>query len=132
MLYLRYAAFAFVLAFAAGTPVFGKDKSQWADADPARREWFRRQTMTPDACNRVQVGNCSCCDHGDVFKTRFRLAENGSKYGVETYEYWKDDKWKLIPPDIVKHDKTPDGRPVLFINHRNGQELCFIIDEEGI
>jgi hypothetical protein len=38
----------------------------------------------------------------------------------------------VVPPDIIKREKTPDGRPVLFIHKTSGKELCFILDEEGI
>jgi hypothetical protein len=58
---------------------------------------------------------------------RFRLVEDGSKYGTETHEYLKDGRWRIVPPDIVQRKKTPDGRPVLFISRHTSQELCLIV-----
>lgn len=95
-------------------------------------QWYKSQTMNPEAQKRLGTPYKSCCDAGDVYKTRFRLVDDGTKYGVESYEYLRDGKWKLIPPDIIKVDKTPDGRPVLFINKNTGLELCFIIEGAGI
>jgi hypothetical protein len=94
--------------------------------------WYRSQTINPAARVRLNVGYTSCCDEADHYETRFRMVEDGSRYGEESYEYLKDDAWKLVPPDIIQRKPTPDGRPVLFINRRDGRELCFIIDREGI
>lgn len=102
------------------------------DGHEPHAAWFRSQTMNPATTERLGVHYKSCCDGGDHFKTRFRLVEDGSKYGTETYEYWKDGQWRPIPVDIVQHKPTPDGQPVLFIERHSGQELCFIIDREGI
>lgn len=94
--------------------------------------WYRSQEMTPESRARLGVAWKSCCDEADHFKTRFRLLEDGTKYGTETYQYLRDGKWKTVPADIIQRKKTPDGTPVLFINKHDGRELCFIIDEEGI
>lgn len=102
------------------------------EAHDPNYSWYKSQKMNPAAKKRLQAGFESCCDEGDHFKTRFRLLNDGSKYGAETYEYWKDGKWNVVPPDIIQRKKTPDGQPVLFIQTSTGKELCFIIDEEGI
>ena len=57
--------------------------------------------------------------------------DDGSRYGAETYEYWRNGKWMLVPPDIIQRKPTPDGRPVLFINKITGEEYCLILDSEG-
>lgn len=98
----------------------------------ANADWYKRQTINPEAQQRLQVPYKSCCDAGDHFDTRFRLISDGTKYGAETYEYWTGDTWKVISPDIIQRKKTPDGRPVLFIIKSTGKEVCFIIDEGGI
>jgi hypothetical protein len=49
----------------------------------------------------------SCCDAGDVYKTRFRIAADNS----DQWQYFKDGKWKVIPPDV---------------------ELCFFLPLGGI
>ena len=113
-----------------GTTAAGKDRSQWSN-DPKRQQWFKSQTINPVAKDRLKIGYESCCDYGDVFRTRFRLVDDGSKYGAETYEYEKDGKWKVIPADIIQRKPTPDGQPVLFIQKSSGREVCFIIDREG-
>lgn len=95
--------------------------------------WYSQQTLNPATMKRLGTSNASCCDHGDVFRTRFRVVQDGSRYGAETYEYERaPGVWKTVPPDIVQRKPTPDGRPVLFINPYSGTELCFVIDEPGL
>jgi hypothetical protein len=63
--------------------------------------WYKAQRINPAAHERLNIWNLtSCCDKGDHFDTRFRLVEDGSKYGAETYEYWTGSAWKIIPADI--------------------------------
>lgn len=95
-------------------------------------DWYKQQQINPEAQQRMQLGYKSCCDEADHFQTRFRLINDGTKYGAETYEYWTGNSWKVISPDIVQHKKTPDGRPVLFIIKSSGKEVCLIVDEGGI
>jgi hypothetical protein len=90
------------------------------DPSMAHHEWFNAQEMTPAARERLGVPWKSCCDNGDVFKTRFRVGEDRS------------DEWKTIPPDIIKEGDTPDHTPVLFINKYTGMELCFFVPQGGI
>lgn len=112
---------------------FGSARPSLAhDAGDPDAAWYKSQTINPEAWQRLKVPFRSCCDSGDHFRTRFRLMRDGTRYGAETYEYWKDGAWRVIPPDVVKRARTPDGRPVLFIERASGKELCFIIDEEGI
>lgn len=91
-------------------------------------DWFNNQVINPAARDRLGVPWKSCCDNGDVFKTRFRVAEDNS----DQWQYLKDGQWKVIPPDIVKEGDTPDHVPVLFINKNNGMELCFFVPKGGI
>lgn len=105
--------------------------------DPSHEHgpWYNTQTMNPETQQRLGVTYKSCCDDGDVVQNlKHRIVADGSKYGAETYEYWnvKDKKWKPIPPDTIRREKTPDGQPVLFINRHTNMELCFILDEDGI
>src|SRR5258705_13935217 len=100
-----------------------------ADAhDPpmAHHGWFNAQEMTPAARERLGVPCKSCCDNGDVFKTRFRVGEDRS----DQWQYLKDGERKTIPPD--KEGDTPDHTPVLFINKYTGMELCFFVPQGGI
>jgi hypothetical protein len=74
----------------------------------------------------------SCCDGGDVFKTQFRVIEDGSKYGHDTWWYLKDGIWKQVPDDVIHWgEHAPSKQATLFIRW-TGQELCFYPPEEGI
>ena len=98
------------------------------DASMPHHEWFNAQEMNPAARQRLGVPWKSCCDNGDVFKTRFRVAEDRS----DQWQYLKDGQWRAIPPDIIKEEDTPDHLPVLFINRRTGDELCFFVPKGGL
>jgi hypothetical protein len=98
------------------------------DASMPHHEWYNKQEINPAARERIGVPWKSCCNNGDVFKTRFRVGADRS----DQWEYLKDGVWKVIPPDIIKNDDTPDREPVLFINRTNGMELCFILPHGGI
>lgn len=95
-------------------------------------DWYKSQQMTPETRSRLQVQYWSCCDHADVVEAKFRLIEDGSKYGLESYEFLERGVWQPIPPDLIQRKPTPDGKPVLFRNRHDGKLLCFIIDQEGI
>jgi hypothetical protein len=102
-----------------------------ADAhDPSmpHHEWFNKQEMNPAVQRRLGLSYKSCCNNGDVFKTRFRVGEDRS----DQWQYLKDGEWKIIPPDIIKESDTPDRTPVLFINRSTGQELCFFVPQGGL
>lgn len=103
------------------------------DASHPHADWYKSQVITPEARVRMKIPFKSCCDAGDHFDTRFRLINDGTKYGAETYEYLaRDGGWRVISPDIIQRKPTPDGKPVLFILKESGKEVCFIIDKEGI
>jgi hypothetical protein len=102
-----------------------------ADAhDPSMQhhEWFNKQEMNPTVQRRLGLPYKSCCNNGDVFKTRFRVAEDRS----DQWQYLKDGQWKTIPPDVIKEGDTPDHTPVLFINKATGVELCFFVPQGGL
>ena len=68
------------------------------DAAMPHHEWFNKHEMNPAARERIGVPWKSCCDNGNVFKIRFRVAADRS----DQWEYFKDGEWKVIPPDIIK------------------------------
>ena len=110
-----------------------KDRSKWANADPERKKWFESQMMNEATRQRLNVQYRSCCDAGDVFRTRFRVIDDGTKYGTERWQYL-DDKtgdWKTIHPDIIKDEKSIDDEPILFRNKHDGRELCFFPPKGG-
>jgi hypothetical protein len=98
------------------------------DQRHAHASWFNSQTMNDAARQRLNVPYKSCCDAGDHFKTRFRVAYDNS----DQWEYFTDGEWKIVPPDIVKDEDTPENQPVLFINRHTGVELCFFVPRGGI
>jgi hypothetical protein len=108
-----------------------KDRSQWADASPERRKWFESQEMNPAARARLGVTYKSCCDNGDVFRTRFRVVDDGTRYGAEQWQYLDGEVWKTIPHDIIKDEPSLDNQPILFRNRWTGSELCFFRPNGG-
>ena len=102
--------------------------AQAHDSTMQHADWFNNQEINPAARDRLGVPWKSCCDNGDVFKTRFRVADDNS----DQWQYLKDGQWKVIPADIIKEGDTPDHVPVLFINRSNGMELCFFVPKGGI
>ena len=98
------------------------------DSSMAHHEWYNKQEMSPAAQLRLGVPYKSCCDNGDVYKTRFRVGEDRS----DQWQYLKDGQWKIVPPDIIKEEDTPDHLPVLFINRSTGDELCFFVPKGGL
>ena len=99
------------------------------DAGHPHADWYKSQTMNESARKRLGVTYKSCCDAGDHYRTRFRV-------GGDNSDQWlylaKDGQWKVVPPDIIKQQDTPENQPVLFINQHTGVELCFFVPEGGI
>jgi hypothetical protein len=62
------------------------------------------------------------------FRERLRVGEDRS----DQWQYLKDGRWKIVPPDIIKEEDTPDHLPVLFINKNTGDELCFFVPKGGL
>lgn len=86
--------------------------------------------MNPAAQKRLGVDWKSCCEHGDVVKTKFHVEVDDGK---DAWYYIKDGEWKRVPPDIIHWgEHAPDGQPTLFVYQSTGQELCFYPPEEGI
>ena len=52
--------------------------AQAHDSTMQHADWFNNQEMNPAARDRLGVPWKSCCDSGDVFKTRFRVADDNS------------------------------------------------------
>jgi len=113
--------------------LFLKQGKVWGhESHEKHADWYKSQRMNPETKQRLGVNYQSCCDAGDHYDTRFRIVEDGTKYGAETYEYLlPNGTWKRVPTDIIQRKKTPDGRPVLFMNKITGQEYCLILDEGG-
>lgn len=100
-------------------------------------QWYGEQHLT--AAAQARMGFASCCSDGDEYPTQFKIVEDGTRYGSESYFYFKDGVWLLVPKDIVKKAETPDGAPHIWLfpydtNSRvpQGAPICFIIPEHKI
>ena len=99
-----------------------------AASSPEVREWYNNQSLNEATRQRLQVDWHSCCNHGDVFRTKFKVGGDGG----DEWWYLKDKTWTRIPNDIVHWgEHAPDGRPTLFIYQSTGQELCFYPGDDG-
>jgi hypothetical protein len=119
------SALALLLAV---SPASSEWKPEYAQASPERQKWFQSQQINPNAQKRLGVSFKSCCDNGDVFKTRFRVSNNGG----DQWEYLDGETWKIIPADIIHEEPSLDNTPVLFKHRLNGVELCFFKPQGGI
>jgi hypothetical protein len=108
-------------------------KPEYTQLSQEVRDWYKSQELNPAARQRLGVAWKSCCEHGDVVRTQFRVEQNGSAYGHDTWFYLKDGKWKRVPDDIIHWgEHAPDKQATLFIYQSTGQELCFYPPVEGI
>jgi hypothetical protein len=103
---------------------------QYAQADSATREWYKSQKINPAARQRMGHAWSSCCERGEVFRTKFRGGDG--PHGSDEWWYLKNGQWKRIPDDVIHWDEhAPDKRPTLFLFNGNGEELCFYPGEDG-
>jgi hypothetical protein len=107
-------------------------KPEFAQLEPEVRDWYKGQTMTQQAWERLGSPSWhSCCEHGDVFKTQFRVGPGA--HGEDEWWYLKDGAWKQVPPDTIHWGQNaPGGLPTLFIYQNTGEELCFYPPEGGL
>ena len=85
MSFTRYmSALALLVAV---SPASSEWRPEYAQASPERQQWFQSQQINPDAQKRLGVAFKSCCDHGDVFKTRFRVGNDGG-------DRWEYLRWR--------------------------------------
>ena len=106
-------------------------KPEYAQLSQEVKDWYKGQTLNQATWERLGSPSWhSCCEHGDVFKTQFRVGGDNSD------EWWyltKENEWKQVPPDTIHWGQhAPNGEPTLFIYQATGQELCFYPPLEGI
>jgi hypothetical protein len=53
-------------------------KPEYAQLSQGVRDWYKSQELYPAAQQRLGVAWKSCCEHGDVVRTQFRVEQNGS------------------------------------------------------
>ncbi len=122
---MRSCLAAAALAAVMLTPADATWKPEYAAASPEVQAWYRNAQLTPEA--RARFGFQNCCDHADVFRTKFRVNKTT---GADEWDYLVDGQWKRIPPDIVHWGETaPDKQPTLFIY--GGKETCFYPGDSG-
>jgi hypothetical protein len=107
-------------------------KPEYAQNSREVQNWYKSQEMTPATRERLGVAWKSCCEHGDVVRTQFRVEYQGGAF-LDKWFYLKNGVWTKIPDDIIHWgEHAPDKRATLFIYQSTGQELCFYPPEEGI
>ena len=91
-----------------------RDNGQWAQSDPATREWFRSQrnpTTKVPCCSEADGTYAEEDIRGDDYWARFtyqRWDMSGKKYASEVSE------WMRVPPETVIHDPNRHGSPVVW------------------
>jgi hypothetical protein len=104
-----------------------RDDGQYANSPS--QQWYQGLQIPDAARNRMGVAFRSCCDKGDVFRTQFRVASDGS----DQWLYLDNDgRWKVIPADIILSQPSIDSEPRLFKRLATGEPLCFIKPNGGI
>jgi hypothetical protein len=76
------------------------------DTTQQHAEWFNKQEINPAARERMGVPYKSCCDAGDVYKTRFRVGLDNS----DQWQYQKDGVWTKTRP-IASRSSSSTGTP---------------------
>jgi hypothetical protein len=107
-------------------PAFARWKAEYAQADPAVRNWYETRDLTPAAQKRFAFK--SCCAHSDVVKTKFKVGGAGND------EWWwldADGKWRRVPDDVIHwNEHAPGGDPVMFAI--GSEPTCFYPPDAGI
>lgn len=100
-------------------------KPEYASASADVRQWCRDAELTPAAKKRFSFQKC--CDHADVVRTRFRVAQVD---GADEWWWLDEGTWRRVPPDVIHWGKhAPDRRPTLFVYR--GDVTCFFPGEGG-
>jgi hypothetical protein len=114
--------------------VQARDFGQYASSSAEQRKWFK--DLAPPGRN---LGVWSCCDQGDVVRTKFRV---NIKNGDDEWMYLASDgTWKVVPPDVILWDKINDpmndGQARLWVSpylkepDGTPKPICFIPPRSG-
>jgi hypothetical protein len=76
----------------------------------------------------------SCCDAGDVVKTKFKVEPSSAPYPQDAWFAWLNGKWVRIPPEKIVPDYAPDGQAYLFmLTIASIHEIvCFVRPKGGL
>lgn len=123
---MRRVFFAIAFSVLSLLPAQARWRPEYVQLPQEVRDWYAAAELTQPAQKRFPYKKC--CDHADVFRTKFRVDKNS---GEDQWFYFSDGNWKQIPSDIIHWgEHAPDGRPTLFLYH--GHETCFYPGESGI
>lgn len=98
-------------------------------------DWMKRQTVNPEAQQKLAIPYSSCCDHADRVKTEFRV-DKDTRGDTWWYLDPSDGQWKRIPNEIVHEEADATMPPqlrtegVLFVY--DGKPTCFWAPEGGL
>ena len=118
------------------------DNYNWPSHPPVKPEWpdgpnkqFLQNLQRPD--NHKNLGrdenSRSCCDAGDVVKTRFMVESVDpelARHPEDRWYAWLKDKWVMIPSDKTVPDYAPDGQAYLFVLAET--IVCFVRPKGGL
>ena len=95
---------------------------------------YSGQTIICDRRSMKTNEPTSCCDAGDVVKTKFKVEPRGSLHPQDTWFAWLKGKWVRIPPEKIVPDYAPDGQAYLFmLTIANAYEIvCFVRPNGGL
>ena len=128
---LAYGSLALLIFAMLATCAHATWKPEFAQLSQETRDWYKSQEMMPAAQERLKTAWKSCCEHGDVVKTKFRVEEK-KPYRDEWWYLDNEGNWKQVPPDVIHWEEhAPDGQPTLFMYISNRWELCFYPPTDG-
>jgi hypothetical protein len=128
-----------LVAMVVASPAFA-DSEQWPDG-PNKR--FFQTLERPDAWKGANAFERSCCGHGDIIKTKFKVEPGGGEHPQDTWSAWLQDKWVEIPDRKIVPGHAPDGQAYLFVMHVRSDDflgavpaynviLCFVRPRGGL
>ena len=91
-----------------------RDNGQWAQSDPATREWFRSQ--------KNPTTKVPCCSEADGTYAEEDIRENEywTRFGYRTWDSsgsaYREftSEWMRVPPETVIHNPNRHGAPVVW------------------
>lgn len=87
---------------------------QYAQVDPATREWFRSQRVP----GGERVGQ-SCCSEADGTTAEEDI--RGDHYWIRFQARGIDSGWMQVPDEVVIHEPNRHGAPVVWWFYNNGK-----------
>lgn len=113
------AFFLISLAIVMPSPAYAEDP--YADADPARKQWFESLTYP---CPWDGEQQCSCCGAGDATQlSEDQVEQRGTEWWIDLSG---NGEFEQVPPDrVIENPPSIDGQAYIF-TRSSGQFLCFV------